>query len=212
MLKEPVCPGEDIIIDDPVDVLTDSLAKSIDRSRKRLLSPRALRGDQAVDRLHAQEASASPLLKKSKLKPAMALPAEFYSYMEQNITKRFDNIEADISEVKKMKSTLVSVHETVRANSAKISEQDSLINDNRVSIAAIRDELRLARVGNVPSSRRAMPVLPLRSPVLVMTLPSTLPGGLYGSGPSTVRPERNCGMNAASSYKTGWRSLRSMRA
>lgn len=136
--------------DADIDELTASLANSIDKSRKRLLSPRTLRGDQAVDRLASQEASASPLLKKSKLRPTMTLPPEFYTYMDQNITKRFDNIEADLSEVKEIRRTLADVHETVTANSAKIGEQDRAIKMNRDSIAAIRDELRTVK--NLPPS------------------------------------------------------------
>ena len=43
------------------------ISRTIDRSRKRLLSPGVLRGELAADRLLQQEAGASPLLKKSKL-------------------------------------------------------------------------------------------------------------------------------------------------
>ena len=52
----------------------EELCKSLERSRKRNFSPSLLRGDQAVDRLLAQELSASPLLKKSKLKFIHQLP------------------------------------------------------------------------------------------------------------------------------------------
>ena len=50
------------------------LSDSIDRSRKRHLEPGLLRGDQALDRLRTQEASASPVLKKPKLRGAGHCP------------------------------------------------------------------------------------------------------------------------------------------
>ena len=47
----------------------EDLVNSIDRSRKRHLDEGLLRGDQALDRLRAQEASASPALKKTRASP-----------------------------------------------------------------------------------------------------------------------------------------------
>ena len=44
----------------------EKLLLSVNRSRKRFLSPGILRGEQAVDRLAEQEASASPFLKRSR--------------------------------------------------------------------------------------------------------------------------------------------------
>ena len=47
----------------------EKLLLSVNRSRKRFLSPGILRGEQAVDRLAEQEASASPFLKRSRASP-----------------------------------------------------------------------------------------------------------------------------------------------
>ena len=52
----------------------EELCRTLDRSRKRHLSVGLLRGDQVQDRLLEQESSASPLLKKSKLKVPTATP------------------------------------------------------------------------------------------------------------------------------------------
>ena len=129
------------------------LAASIDNSRKRLLSPATFRGDQAVDRLLAQELSASPLLKKSKLKdiaslpsgktvgqgPTMALTAdEFRNTMksiESNLNSRLDSVETRVA----------GASDSIRANSEKIDAQAKLIGDNRDSIATIRSELLMMK-------------------------------------------------------------------
>ena len=121
----------------------DLLQQSLDRARKRHLSPKTFRGDQAVDRLLAQELAASPLLKKSRLKPGSTLPVpgvtnkmalskeEFYEYMETKNAKRFDLVEKSIS----------NLDGKIQTNATKIDAQSLLISANQGNIAVLREEM-----------------------------------------------------------------------
>ena len=117
------------------------LTQHLENSRKRHLSPTTFRGDQAVDRLLAQELSASPLLKKTKALPTigadvgpsaegMALSAnDFFSYMEKNVTKQ-----------------LTEVTERVAENTKKIDDQGATIRANADSIAAMKIDIQNLKV------------------------------------------------------------------
>ena len=85
----------------------DEILGSIERSRKRNLSEGLLRGDQVLDRLRCQEASASPNLKKSRdstpertrvpsaRSPEMSLTmADFKAYMDQNTNKTLRDLQS----------------------------------------------------------------------------------------------------------------------
>ena len=119
----------------------EALAATIEKSRKRQLSPSTFRGDQAVDRLIAQELSASPLLKRNK---SIAIPtigadvakmqlsqSDFYAYMEGNVTGKLASIERD----------MLTTRNAVAENTRKIDEQADLVKKNSESIASIRKEM-----------------------------------------------------------------------
>ena len=112
----------------------DDLCNTLDKSRKRHLSVGLLRGDQVHDRLKVQEASASPLLKKSKagqLTPpreemAMTL-ADFKAYMDPQVAatnQRLDNIDGKVSG---LQAAVSKVDNTVQLHSAKLDRHEATI-------------------------------------------------------------------------------------
>ena len=113
------------------------LHTSVTNSRKRYLSPGVLRGEQIEDRLHLQEASASPFLKKTRTnatptEPGMALSsAEFREYMAEHVTKRLDRLE----------TTVEGVDNTVRSHTKKIDNHETLIKESQTQIAVLRREV-----------------------------------------------------------------------
>ena len=121
------------------------LAQSIDRSRKRHLEEGLLRGDQARDRLRVQEASASPLLKKTRKSPTTTPPkdtigptmamtmAEFKEYMDSNTNKRLGEIDTKIG----------GMQSAIKENTAKLNEHDAHISE-------IRSELVKMKAGPFP--------------------------------------------------------------
>ena len=125
----------------------DFLRSALENSRKRHLSPNTCRGDEAVDRLIAQELSASPLLKKSRSKTLPTIGAsvdkmqlsteDFYSYMDKNVTNRLVGLEKDIA----------ATRGTVAENTRKIEEQASLVRKNADSIASLRQEFTQSKAG-----------------------------------------------------------------
>ena len=119
----------------------DTVAKSIDRSRKRHLSEGLLRGDLIADRLAEQEATSSPVLKKARppgpTTAEMALTMrEFKEYMDANTNKRLESLDASIADVNR---SVAKINKNVKLNTAKLEEG---IRANKDSIAALRDELK----------------------------------------------------------------------
>lgn len=135
----------------------EAIVQSIERSRKRHLSEGLLRGDLVSDRLLVQEASASPLLKKSRASPLpesrgeesrMALTmAEFRKYMDENVNKKLGDVESSLGDLTK---TVARVNKNVKANTAKIDKHEELIVANRDSIATIREEISKMREIPIP--------------------------------------------------------------
>ena len=156
-----------------VDRDLDDLCRTLENSRKRHLPTGLLRGDQAHDRLKAQEATASPILKKSRLSPvlpsqegspAMALTmADFEAYMEKNTNRRFDSLDSNITTIHK---ELGSVRKAVSENSAKIDKHQEIIEANQANIAELRSEVLNMKSAPPPSRWPAAPggPTPVRSP------------------------------------------------
>ena len=116
------------------------IALSIERSRKRHLSEGLLRGDLAADRLKQQEASASPLLKKSKPAADMALTMqEFKDYMDRTTNKRLESLDSNMTDLNKQ---LGKVNKNVKANSAKLDLHEEAIKQNKVCIDELKEGLR----------------------------------------------------------------------
>ena len=132
------------------DKALEEICQSLDKSRKRNLSPSLLRGDLAVDRLAAQETSASPLLKKSKLRAhsnmAMTM-ADFRAYMEQNVNRDLRDLKTDLGTVR---SSINALDDNVKGNSARLDRQESTIRQNQASISEIRSEMQ--RIKDAPTS------------------------------------------------------------
>ena len=151
----------------------EHLCRTLDKSRKRHLSVGLLRGDEVQDRLVQQEASASPLLKKTRksvLQPpqlvsvaekpqadnmAMTL-ADFESYMERNTNKRLDGIDERIeSGLASVRKSVGKLEISVADNSSKIAASESLIKANQTNIEELKSEMLVLR-----SARPADPPLP----------------------------------------------------
>lgn len=115
---------------DQADRDFEELTSSIERSRKRHLSEGLVRGDLAADRLTAQELTASPLLKKHR--PTMMSKEDFFSYMEKNVTKRFDTLDANNTV---LRSDLTRVHDIVKKNTTRIDTAES-------DIVGLKQEMR----------------------------------------------------------------------
>ena len=124
------------------------LIKSIDRARKRQLSPKTCRGDEAVDRLLAQELTASPLLKKSKhLRiPTLSLPTanmaltkeDLYKCIDVKVTKRFDSLESGQN---MLEETVKKLCSGVKENTEKIEAQAEMVRNNQRDIASLKEAL-----------------------------------------------------------------------
>lgn len=138
----------------------EEVCKSLSKSRKRHLSPSVFRGDQAVDRLLLQEASASPNLKKSRSTMNMA---DFQAYMDSTVNKKLESLEKLKGGVDSIQGMLDGIDKTVKGNSAKLEAHDKEIQENRAGIAAIRDELR--SVGQLQQQPRRDPPSPPALPV-----------------------------------------------
>ena len=135
------------------------VCKSIERSRKRLLSPGILRGDLAVDRLALQEAGASPLLKKSRPSPStspqgspnMAMTmAEFRAYMDATTNKKLDSQGAILSD---LQGTVRGIEKRVDNNSEMIAKHDRIIEQNKLTI----EELKKKANAPAPAAHPGMP-------------------------------------------------------
>ena len=139
-------PGSDSSTSDIDDVL-----ESIERSRKRHLSPGILRGDRISDLLVSQESSASPDFKKARSdlsqrtsvggtesekeeNMAMSMDA-FEKYMENKVIGRLAGLEEGQSD---MKTVLAKTNKAVKVNTAKLERHASLIKANADAIAEMR--------------------------------------------------------------------------
>ena len=140
----------------------EELSYSIEKSRKRHLEEGLLRGDQARDRLLAQEASASPLLKKTRKSPtttppkqtaAMALTmADFKEYMENKTNKRLGEIDGKIG----------GMQAAIKENSEKLDRHES-------QITGLKTELEKVKQGAypllpTPSNHPLLPSVPIAVP------------------------------------------------
>ena len=137
----------------------EAILGSIERSRKRNLSEGLLRGDQALDRLKEQEASASPHLKRQReaTPPSpteMSLTmVDFKAYMDQNTNKTLRDLQTSISKV----------DDSVKANSARLDRQEATIRQNQAGLSELREEIRRVKhsVGTMaPAEPRQPPALP----------------------------------------------------
>ena len=63
---------------------------------------------------------------------------DFFSYMDSKILNRFDGLDANLGNLDKR---VTKASDDIRANTAKIDAQASLVHENKSSIAAIRNEL-----------------------------------------------------------------------
>ena len=120
-----------------------SLEASVDRSRKRFLSPGILRGDKVADKLKEQEATASPLLKKAKPGPDnMALSSsEFQAVMrdmKNSMLTRFDGVDKTISGVQEKLGVLDA---TVTRNSQKLDDHSANIKSNQSRLEVLNGEI-----------------------------------------------------------------------
>ena len=120
----------------------EELTNSIDRSRKRHLDEGLLRGDQVLDRLRVQEASASPLLKKTRKSPSTTPPgpvpnpnnamamtmAEFKEYMDNNTNRRLSDIDGKIG----------GMQATIKENTEKLDRHEAHITEIRGEIVKMK--------------------------------------------------------------------------
>ena len=117
------------------DPEVEELIGSLDRSRKRHLTPGLLRGDQSVDRLSAQEVSASPILKKSNLTGKMALTmSDFQAYMDENVSGKLREVGSNITV---LKDDMASVITNVQRNSQKLDKLAAEISSNKKGLEAL---------------------------------------------------------------------------
>ena len=166
---------------DNEDTDLSGLALSIEKSRKRQMSIGLLRGNQALDRLRVQEASASPILKKQKpcqtpqadpspepnyYSPTGSPPnnpasemvltmAEFKAYMDANTNKTLAATNSKLEEVDSnlgsLRSSVNSMESSVRGNSKRLDEQAVSIRTNMESIQKMQGELDKMK-GGVPTT------------------------------------------------------------
>ena len=117
----------------------EALAQSIDRSRKRHLEEGLLRGDQVLDRLRVQEASASPLLKKTRKSPDTTPPrgnnmamtmAEFKEYMDSNTNKRLGDIDNKIG----------GMQAAISDNTVKLDKHEAQISEIRSELVKMKSD------------------------------------------------------------------------
>ena len=130
----------------------EELVGSIDRSRKRHLEEGLLRGDLVADRLRTQEASASPVFKKTRPSVAPSHPnleatpprdemaltmAEFKAYMDANTNKRLDGIEDKVSG---MQAAIDRVDSNVKENNTRLKKHDERIDIIERAVKEIRQD------------------------------------------------------------------------
>ena len=142
---------------------------SIERSRKRHLSPGVLRGDKVADLLIEQEASASPSLKKPRPNLGESPPADnmamsmadFENYMKRNVESKLTALESGLGD---LKTTVGKVDRAIKQNTKKIDKHQDLIRANAESILEMRCEMKRISerpVPAAPSSRaESCPILP----------------------------------------------------
>ena len=124
---------------------------SIERSRKRNLSPGLLRGDKVADCLKIQELSASPSLKKLRPDPVSddeEAPAEdmltqeyftsFMNTMRTEVNGRLDGLDGGLSQVR---DTVEKLNANVSDNNTKLDNHKKLIQDNADSIKLMQGEM-----------------------------------------------------------------------
>ena len=135
----------------------EELVSSIDRSRKRHLDEGLLRGDLVLDRLATQEASASPVFKRTRTAPGAHTPpdkmamtmAEFKEYMDSNTNKRIGDLDKKVGG---MQTSIARLDASVKANSTKLDKHDD-------QIAKMERELQKVRNENFPALPSASGVL-----------------------------------------------------
>ena len=140
----------------------EELIKTLEKSRKRNISPSLLWGDQAVDRLAAQESSASPLLKKHKhlIQPASLSPAPASRDSPEAMAmtmKDFDEYmrRAGLLEVK---HTIDRIDSAVTANSKTLAKHEATIKANAEGIDLLKEEVRkLQTKPTSPSPKHLLP-------------------------------------------------------
>lgn len=144
----------------------ECLVRSVDRSRKRYLSPGLLRGDLAVDRLKQQEEGASPNLKKARESPpsptpggspprtpnVMALSADEFRKAMSGMSTRFDALDTKI----------VDLSANVRLNSSKIDSHEALIKRGQLDVEHLRKEVE--NIKNAPCDPDRLNNQPPREP------------------------------------------------
>ena len=127
------------------DTALDELVTSLDRSRKRHLDVGLLRGDQVLDRLATQEASASPILKRTRTDPQKTPPgvsnmaltmAEFTEYMDKNTNKRISELD---NKVGGMQTSIDKLDASVKDNSTKLDAHEARIARIEGQVATVRD-------------------------------------------------------------------------
>ena len=164
--------------------------RTLDKSRKRHLSVGLLRGDQVHDRLLVQESSASPLLKKSKLKVPPSTPAKPCASSPPEVTvldspstvpsapgaaagmamtmaqfKEYMDNNTNLR-LENIDRTVAGLRTEVRSNSSKIDAQETLVRQNQLNIAELRSELEKVRSGppEAPPPTSGRPPLPTSRP------------------------------------------------
>ena len=160
-LIEKLMPGQEI--EDSDDSDETEIFRSLEKSRKRHLSPGLLRGDRVADCLRVQEASASPCLKKPRSKADsdsdpdpesdMALTlADFREYMRTNTDKNIASLEGRVSD---LHSSIDRVDKSVQLNTKKIDFHTELIQGNSKAISDMKRELDALK------TQPPIPTLPL---------------------------------------------------
>ncbi|WP_299550873.1 hypothetical protein, partial [uncultured Tateyamaria sp.] len=137
------------------------LSLSIEKSRKRHLSPGLLRGDRVADLLRVQELAASPDLKRQKSDnisaarreenptSSMAMTmAEFELFMNKNVTPRLDKLDNLESSMGEFKGSLSKMSRTIKQNTQKVDSHTDLIKKNAEEIASIGSELAKSEVSS----------------------------------------------------------------
>ena len=128
----------------------EELSGSIDRSRKRHLEEGLLRGDLVKDRLAVQEASASPLLKRTRPSSASTTPpappthddmamtmAEFREYMDNNTNKRIGDLDRKVGG---MQATVEKLDKAVEHNTNVLQQHEEQIQSMKRQLDKAKDE------------------------------------------------------------------------
>ena len=161
MSEDQVINLEERIDDTPEDPGESEIFYSLERSRKRHLSPGLLRGELVADRLLEQEQSASPLLKKLRPhRPSATPPADVMALTSAEFKAYIDSTTASVLKSQEdgfaiIKSDLFKVNSNVVKNTAKLEGHEKSIKENADAIAQIRSEL-----GKMGSKDPGFPPLP----------------------------------------------------